>query len=212
VQISVLPNGATTAPKPRVVAKRTFDTFDSFVDVTVDKAGTVYVVWNERHPQSRTTWSMLARSRDAGRTWSKPVKVNRAPRTTTFPWVTAGDKGRIAVSYYGTANTGFSPQTVATSSPWYVYSSFSTDGGRTFAEYRTTGVMHRGYICTSGTGCASGTRNLLDFFETDLDPHGCLVTTFSDNTVDPKNGAVISYVRQTGGPGLRAGHSCFAPH
>ncbi|MDQ1706411.1 MAG: hypothetical protein QOF18_2777 [Frankiaceae bacterium] len=211
VEISVLPAGATTAPKPIVVASRAFDTFDSFVDVTLDKAGAVYVVWNERHPQSRQTWSMLATSHDGGRSWSKPVKVNQAPSTTTFPWVTAGDKGRIAVSYYGTAATGYSPQTVAKTSPWYVYSAFSTDGGRSFTEYRTTGVLHRGYICTSGTGCATGTRNLLDFFETDLDPRGCLVTTFADNTVDPKNGAVVSFVRQTGGPGLRAGHACSVP-
>ncbi|MDQ1697811.1 MAG: repeat-like domain, partial [Frankiaceae bacterium] len=62
VEISVLPDGATIAPKPRVVARRAFDTFDSFVVVTVDKAGGVYVVWNERHPKSKTTWSMLAAS------------------------------------------------------------------------------------------------------------------------------------------------------
>ncbi|MDQ1695333.1 MAG: hypothetical protein QOJ03_686, partial [Frankiaceae bacterium] len=143
--------------------------------------------------------------------WSKPVKVNRAPKTTTFPWVSAGDKGRIAVSYYGTPNTGFSPQTVGKTSPWHVYSSFSTDGGRTFSEYRTTGVMHRGNICTSGTGCDAGTRNLLDFFETDVDLRGCLVTTYADNTVAPTSGAVVSYVRQTDGPGLRAGHACTVP-
>src|SRR4051794_18237822 len=144
---------------------------------------------------------MLSVSHNGGGTWSKPVKVNRSPRTTVFPWVTAGDDGRLAVSYYGTSARGTSPQTVGKPSQWHVFSSYSTDGGRTFQEYRTTGTMHRGPICTSGTGCATGSRNLLDFFETGMDPRGCLVTAYADNTVG-KDGAVISYVRQVSGPGL----------
>ena len=210
VLISVVGRSATTAPAPITVASRRFDTFDSFVVDAVDKAGNIYVVWNERHPQQQATWTMLSVSHNAGKSWSAPVKVQRAPSTTVFPWVTAGDAGRIAVSYYGTSARGNSPQTVAKTASWYVYSAFSTDGGRSFAEYRTTPAMHHGAICTSGTGCATGTRNLLDFFETAADPNGCLVTAYADNTVDPATGAVVSYVRQTAGPGLRAGHACRA--
>jgi hypothetical protein len=133
--------------------------------------------------------------------------VNSAPVTTTFPWVTAGDNGRIAVSYYGTASRGNSPQTVPGGAKWYVYSAFSTDGGRRFAEYRTTGVMNVGTVCTSGTGCQAGSRNLLDFFETAADPRGCLVTAYADNSAGGK-AAIVSYVRQTSGPGLRSGTRC----
>src|SRR3954471_14262871 len=114
IEISVLPAGATSAPAPRVVASRPFDTFDSFVVVTLDRAGNVYVAWTERHPASKSTWTVLSRSFDGGSHWSAPVKVNRAPSTTAFPWVTAGDDGRLAVSYYGTASVGNSPQTVPT--------------------------------------------------------------------------------------------------
>jgi hypothetical protein len=210
ILVSALPDGASTAPTPRVVAKRVFDTYDSFVTNAVDKAGNVYVVWSERHPGSHATWTMLSVSRNGGGTWSKPVKVNRSPRTTVFPWVTAGDDGRIAVSYYGTSAAGTSPQTVGKPAAWQVFSSYSTDGGGSFSEYRTTGTMHRGPICTSGTGCAAGSRNLLDFFETAADPRGCLVTAYADNTADDA-GAVISYVRQTAGPGLRAGRACSVP-
>jgi hypothetical protein len=210
VLVSVVGRSATEAPAPITVASRRFDTFDSFVVDAVDKAGNIYVVWNERHPQPHETWTMLSVSHNAGRSWSAPVKVQRQPATTVFPWVTAGDAGRIAISYYGTSARGSSPQTVAKTAAWSVYSAFSTDGGRTFAEYRTTRAMHHGAICTSGTGCATGTRNLLDFFETAADPDGCLVTSFADNTVDPATGAVVSYVRQTGGAGLRAGHACRA--
>jgi hypothetical protein len=210
VKISAVPDGVTTAPTPVVVSTTPFDTFDSFVVDAVDKAGNVYVVWNERHPDVGQTWTMLSVSHDAAKTWSTPVKVEQAPNTTVFPWVTAGDDGRIAVSYYGTNATGPSPQNVPADAKWNVFSSFSTDGGQTFSEYQTSGVMNVGTICTSGTGCASGARNLLDFFETAYDAKGCLVTSFADNS-DPSAGAAkVSYVRQTGGPGLLAGSDCSA--
>jgi hypothetical protein len=201
VLVSVLPRGSMTPPAPTVVASRRFDTFDSFVVDTIDRAGTVYVVWSERHPATQETWTVLSSSTDAGRHWSAPVKVNAAPRTTTFPWVSAGDAGRIAISYYGTTATASSPQRVAKTAPWQVWSSFSTDGGRTFREYRTTGVMNRGQICTSGTDCSAGGRNLLDFFETASDAHGCLLTAFTDNSTGTP---YISFVRQAAGPGLHA--------
>jgi len=207
IYVSAVPNGATSAPTPRVVASRKFDTFDSFVSDAVDKAGNVYVVWNERHPAQQQTWTMLSVSRNGGRTWSVPVKVQRSPSTTVFPWVTAGDAGRIAVSYYGTTARGNSPQKLPAKATWSVYSSFSTDYGRTFREYRTTGTMQKGPICTSGTGCATGSRNVLDFFETAADPQGCLVTTYADNSANG-NAAIVSYVRQTSGPGLRSSVSC----
>ena len=203
IEVSVVPNGATSAPTPVVVASRTFDTYDSFVSDAVDAAGNVYVVWSERHPAQQQTWTMLSVSRNGGRTWSAPRRVGRAPATSVFPWVSAGDQGRIAVSYYGTTARGNSAQKVPSSAVWSVYSSFSTDYGRTFTEYRTTGTMQKGPICTSGTQCPAGSRNLLDFFETDVDPHGCLVTAFADNSAGG-NAAIVSYVRQTSGPGLRS--------
>ena len=96
-----------------------------------------------------------------------------------------------------------SPQKVPASALWSVYSAFSTDYGRSFTEYRTTPPMQKGPICTSGTGCPTGSRNLLDFFETAADEQGCLVTTYADNN-SGTSGAIVSYVRQTSGPGLRS--------
>src|SRR4051794_34190922 len=119
IYVSAVPNGATSAPTPRLVATRKFVTFDSFVSDAVDRAGNVYVVWNERHPAQQQTWTMLSVSRNGGRTWSAPVKVERSPSTTVFPWVTAGDAGRIAVSYYGTAARGNSPQKLSTKALWF---------------------------------------------------------------------------------------------
>jgi hypothetical protein len=207
IMISALPRGETTAPVPIEVASREFDSFDSFVANTVDRTGRVYVVWSERHSAIGQTWIMLSSSTDSGQHWTAPVKVNQTPLTTTFPWVSAGDDGRVAVSYYGTSGTGSSPQKVEKDAPWQVWSAFSTDAGRTFDEYRTTGDMNAGQICTSGTGCTSGGRNLLDFFETAMDADGCLVTTFTDNS---SRTPYVAFVRQTGGPGLLSTKDCGA--
>ncbi len=46
---------------------------------------------------------MLAYSTDFGRTWSQPVTLYRPANTRAFwPWVTAGDAGKISVVWYQT--------------------------------------------------------------------------------------------------------------
>jgi hypothetical protein len=146
------------------------------------------------------------------------VHVDSSPSTTVFPWVSAGTAGRVAVSYYGTDSKGVSAESLDDKDAgWFVYSAFSDDAGKTFAEHRTSPVLHQGSVCTSGTGCATGTRDLLDFFETDLDANGCLVTAYTDNsrdTVTPAGARSgdeatrVAVVHQNGGDGLIAGKSC----
>lgn len=43
---------------------------------------------------------------------------------------------------------------------------------------------HVGVMCTLQTGCAPGTRNLLDFFEVGIDPlHGLAAIVYVDDTL-----------------------------
>jgi hypothetical protein len=210
--------GGLIFPTPKTVAVAGGDTFDSFVGIDHGTDGTLYAVWTERHVALRETWTMLAASRDGGTTWAAPVHVDSTPRTTVFPWVTAGDAGRVAVTYLGTDSTGPSPESLdVKDAGWEVWSSFSTDYGQTYAEHRTTPMLHQGSICTSGTGCAAGTRDLADFIETDHDANGCLVTAFTDNSRDTvaadgtRSGdqpTRVAFVRQSGGDGLLASKPC----
>jgi hypothetical protein len=205
-------------PNPKTVATTSGDTFDSFVAIDHGTDGTLYAVWTERRTALKETWTMLAASRDGGTTWDAPVHVDSTPRTTVFPWVTAGDAGRVAVTYYGTDSTGVSPEALdVKDAGWNVWSSFSTDYGQTYAEHRTSPTLHQGSICTSGTGCATGTRDLLDFFETDQDANGCLLTAYTDNSRDVvtptgarsvDNATHVAVVRQSGGDGLLAAQPC----
>ena len=209
--------GPAATPEQIVVAERPFDTFDAFVGIDVSPQGVIYVVWNERHPEVQETWSMIASSADQGGTWTAPKRINTIS-TTAFPWVTAGDDGRVMVSYYGTAAKGNSPETV--NGDWRVYNAYSANGGSTWTETVVTpNYMHQGSVCTSGTGCATGTRDLIDFFEADVTPEGCLVVTYTDNSRDQvgtdgvRTGdeiELIAFAKQTGGPSLRTGQTCGA--
>ncbi len=195
-----------------VAASHRPDTFDSFTVTAVDRGGNVYVVWSERHPATHTTDTMLAVSRDRALTWSKPLTVNSSPSTTVFPWIVAGDAGRIDVVYYGTSAKGASPETVPASSKWRVYMAQSLNAlasKPTFKESAATGYMHQGSICTSGTGCASGTRDLLDFFQVDVDAGGFANIAYTDNLNGPPDGSdphqeLVSFVKQRGGQTLYA--------
>jgi hypothetical protein len=197
---------------PYVAERRRSDTFDSFTVVAVDRAGNLYVVWSERHRHSRTTAIMLAVSRNEGVTWSKPVKVNEAPQTTTFPWVVAGRAGRIDIVYYGTGAHGRSPEKVPDTAKWKVWMAQSLNAlaaDPSFTEAPATGVIHKGSICTSGTDCKEGTRDLLDFFQVDVDAQGWANIAYTDdfttppdpNSNDPHQ-EWITFVQQNGGKRL----------
>jgi hypothetical protein len=197
---------------PFVAANDRPDTFDSFTVVAVDKAGNVYVVWTERHPETQTTDTYLAVSKKEtrGSVWSKPIKVNRGPQTTTFPWIVAGDAGKIDIVYYGTSEKGPSPEEVPASSKWRVWMAQSLnalDPNPNFKENPATGFMHQGPICTSGTGCAPGTRDLLDLFQIDVDRQGMANIAYTDNLNTPPAGndphqEWVMFVQQKGGKGL----------
>jgi hypothetical protein len=76
-----------------------------------------------------------------------------------------------------------------------------------FKENPATGFIHQGPICTSGTGCAPGTRDLLDFFQIDIDELGLANIAYTDNLNTPPDGSDphqewVSFVQQKGGKGL----------
>lgn len=157
-------------------------------------------------PAGRTR-ILMAVSRDGGATFGAPVTVSDTDvATAIFPWVAAGDDGRAVVSYYGTDAAGPSAETVAAGAQWRVHTAQSIDAAGAaprFVDAVASPVFHRGPICTSGTGCAAGTRTLLDFFEVAEDRDGMAGIAYIDNAAggDATN---LAYVRQTSGVSLRA--------
>jgi len=75
------------------------------VVLAVDHAGNVYVVWSQV-PFDTTGGAQLflASSQDDGDTWTAPKPIpTPGLRTNIFPWIGAGDSGRLDLARYGTS-------------------------------------------------------------------------------------------------------------
>ncbi|HEY3184972.1 MAG TPA: sialidase family protein [Gaiellaceae bacterium] len=160
-----------------------------FPNVTVDRAGNVYALWSDDHDVS------YAVSTDRGRTWSKPVQVNKPPvRTAIFPWAVAGDAGKLDVVYYGTSyyDGVVPPDNYPQSAAWYAYFAQNLDAlspRSDFTQVRATPVVHYGAVCESGIGC-SGNRDLYDDFGVAASPTtGLASIVYDDDQYDPKTAA-----------------------
>jgi len=108
------------------------------------------------------------------------VAVNVAPANTAlFPWVAAYN-GTVDVVFYGTtASSKDDP-----SATWFTYIVQTTDDVN-FAQSRVNNkTNHVGVICTGGTSCQPGTRNLLDLFQVAIDPqNGKAAIIYTDDTL-----------------------------
>ncbi|MEA3201662.1 MAG: hypothetical protein QOE90_3090 [Thermoplasmata archaeon] len=171
-----------------------------FPTLDVDKAGNYYVVWSEGAEGMRVGLSV---SQDHGVTWSPPTWVSGANETALFPWVVAGDAGRVSVLWLSTAGK---TKPDAATGDWFVHDAVSLDFGATFAQGLVSEKpSHHGNICTGGVGCvtARGDRRLGDYFTATIDLKGHLVVAYAD-TMAGGGLSHPSVAIQTEGPALRA--------
>jgi hypothetical protein len=147
--------------------------------------GNVYAAWSDGHTVS------VASSTDQGTTWTSPVVVSSAPaNTAVFPWVAAYN-GVVDIAYYGTS----AASSLDPSANWFVYFAQSTGSGFTQTAVNAAS-NHHGVICSGGTGCGPGTRNLLDLFQVAIDPqNGKSAIIYTDDTLttstNPNNFACL---------------------
>ncbi len=185
-----------------------------FITSALDSAGNIYVAWARSEQKSTDVGTYVAVSTDKGATFREPVRVN-APGVVNgnFPWVIAGDPGRVSVVYYGTKHKGDSTSNYG---PWYVWSTQSVDflSKHPHLSYAQVSERpsHTNPICLSGLGCTAGSgqdRNLGDFFQVDMDPtDGSTIVIWADtaNQYGALAGSPLnSYARQVGGPSLIKG-------
>jgi len=139
--------------------------------------GNLYAVWSDGQSVS------FARSTDQGSHWTSAVVVSTAPATTAIlPWVAAYN-GTVDVVYYGTsAASNLDPN-----ADWHVY--FAQHNGSSFTQTQVNAASnHHGVICTGGTGCGPGTRNLLDLFQVAIDPQNAKAAIiYTDDTLTTSN-------------------------
>jgi len=164
-----------------------------FPSLAVDRAGNLYIAFSDSHSVFLTV------SRDQGTTWTVPVRVSNGSGTKSAigPWVTAGDPGKINITWWGTNSTS-NNDTTAQWRIFFAQSQSALANIPTFAQTTVTGVMHQGAICTNGTGCASGTRNLAEYFAPGLSLDGSEMINYAD---DYDNASPLAtFTRQIGGP------------
>ncbi len=174
--------------------------------VSVGTDGTVYACWSNDFD------IFFSFSRNQGRTWSPKVKVNspafldangRAVRTNLFPWMVAGDPGRVGITWFGSngVNNGDN------NSDWAVYYAFTStglDAAPTWTQVQASdGYIHATNLSEAGLGSgAANNRNLLDFFMVDMDPSGAAIITYADDHNDFDGQTYVT--RQVSGPSLLA--------
>jgi hypothetical protein len=207
------------------------DTAAIFPWLSLDSHGNAYLVW----VGGGETFLSVSPIDDArnnpqaggrpGSFWTQKAKINPPSVTSTvFPEVTAGDFGRIAVTYMGSEDCQPGPSdNCAPTSHWNTYAAVISDA---LALVRGTPLsvatgqvnhrtVHRGSICTGGTTC-SGDRSLLDMIDLGLDANGRVGVVFMDNnnrlaapnlTDASKNGPFAQFAKETLGPSLLAGQA-----
>src|SRR6266571_2171901 len=134
-----------------------------FVNVSVDQAGNVYLVYNDNHNM------FYSYSTTFGQSWNGPFRINSSPSNTAiFPWSSAGPAGTLDVVWYGSSYyDGVNPpDSYPMTASWQVYFAqnlAATTPNSKWSQATATGVIHYGGVCESGVTC-TGNRDLLDDF------------------------------------------------
>jgi hypothetical protein len=195
-----------------------------FSTVGVDRAGWVYVVAaggyegaGDTTPDGRVTFSYFDRKT---KKWAAPIEIPTPSGDVLWPWVIAGDDGRVAIVWY--QSLAKAPER------WYIYQAYTLNahgtrircGSRTataapaFRVSNASGrIIHAHPICLLGTACVAAPnpensdRRLGDFFTVNYDRFGNVFIASGDTMLpNPLGGPKIVsnpiFIRQIGGPRL----------
>ena len=178
-----------------------------FINASVDRAGTVYVLYNDNHNL------FYSFSSDQGQTWTGPIRINQSPSATAImPWSVACDPGQLNVVWYGTSYYDGTnpPDNYPASAAWYVYfaqNRAASTVGSAFKQVAATPIIHFGGVCEGGISC-TGNRDLYDDFGVAVDPiSGFASIVFSDD--QPGNDGRSDHTAiatQTAGRGICTAH------
>lgn len=182
-------NGLTWSVRP----VPTSSSGDNDPSVGIGAGGRIYVGYTASDKHMR-----VAVSDDKGLTWRDDydlgLGVSPNLTATVFPAVVAGDNDRAAVFFLGTASTNPGDPTGDDSGTpyagtWYPFMATTCDGGRSWSVVRADNdplnpgqpnPVQQGVVCTSGTTCPAGTRNLLDFNDLTVDSRGRILAVYAD--------------------------------
>ncbi|MEA2647201.1 MAG: hypothetical protein QOE92_2284 [Chloroflexota bacterium] len=198
-----------------------------FPALAMDSAGTLYEMWSTvgtatsgtMPEQSGHVYYTYSKDKPNHQVWSPAIRVDSGPETatSTFPWIVAGDPGKVGFAWLGTNLREYPGQHTA-EKQWWPFLALTTNGDTdapTFQQDRVgIGASHTGDICLQGTTCGAtfppGNRNMADFISLDITPDGALQVVYADDanrfstfpTTLVQGVPVTTTARQASGPRL----------
>jgi hypothetical protein len=182
-----------------------------FSSSAIDSAGNAYVVFSQRQGDGTQTHIRFFEVPKGSVAPVTPVQVDSGGLgANVFPWVAAGDPGRVAITWYGSTaqdNNDINAQW----SQMFAQTLNGTAAAPTFTQSRVSGgtPMHAADVCLAGTLClvTGGNRNLSDFQMVAVDPCGMAEMVWAN---DAAGGGRTDFSRQTAGPSLYV-NGCGGP-
>jgi hypothetical protein len=226
---TLAPGGSAFVPHEAV---RGTSMFSHWSAIAIDKAGTVYVTWDTDDRQAGTSGGcngartpapnsvLLISTKDLGKTWSAPVTVAHPGTRVFWPWIAAGDAGKVSVIWYQTeAQDGLPDLDCQTGHVHVMNASITNAASRNPSKSIVDAagrVVHIGWVCQGGTTCvATGQdRRLGDYFTNVLDARGCVLIATGDTLLkDPTTGGPLPtarplFLRQNAGARLIGTGNC----
>ncbi len=155
---------------------------------TIDKAGTVYLLFNSDAGAPGHFHTYYKYSKDHAATWSAPIKVDDAPLTSgvqIYSTGQAGAPGVLDMAWYGTDNGASAADKLG---KWRVHFAQIRNASSSHPQFTravvSPGIIHQGDICLNGLLCtAGGDRSLLDFFELAIGKDGMAYIAYASNAV-----------------------------
>ncbi len=150
-----------------------WDYWGSQMALGVDGRDRVYVLWTAAHTSSGIQRAYLARSVDAGVTWSPRREVSQAPAGTNqlFPALAARGDGDVRIAWMDDRN-GRDTGAEDPAGRWNVYSRSSTDGGGTWSGEAKLSQYVAGYPYKYAVPKDGFAEPYGDYFELDIDGAG----------------------------------------
>lgn len=227
-------DGGSTWTRRLVAELGDHNPINIFPQLTIDRGGNLYYTWSQTQGPGEDSSGLLGEqdvhytfSTNGGEAWAPPINLTKENNdTAVFPWMVAGDPGRVDLVMYK-ANTGINsnvgfidaqgpcqdPSVTNPNPPnpcdedsvrpnpsvWNVYFGQSLNAlnlGPNFKTVQVSAAPNHLGQVCSLGLACEGDRSLLDFLTVDVDSRGAAVIAYSDDMNGPDL-SIISRDRTT---------------
>ena len=185
---------------PRMLAPASLRMFTYPVAGVDPRTGALYVAWVRTRPLARPAYAgqvgadlMLARSRDGGRAWTRPVALNDVPGGDRFmPALSVGPDGLIRLAFYDRRVDGVR---------FGLYGVAARDRGarlEVWPNRRISAALSSPYTLhyiAPGSSCVAPGRFMGDYIDAATAPDGALAAMWTDTTESEQGESDIRFAR-----------------